>query len=281
MVIKNSKRSGGPKTYEGKLAASQNSLKTGSYSSLVVLPNESEAEFNQLLDQFNHDFKPVDVIEKTMINELVVITWKKLRLEKLEQSHLMIVLDAPVKREELIEEGLEILEEVYKRWIKGDFDDSSSIEPHTKAVEAIKELQGKRLVTLQDLLNLKEHHSFVYESLISSYKENFPLIYDDLDLEDVIYKLAKLPDQKEDYFIKIFFKMVLPAYRNAIWVFKNKAVIDRAVSNIKQKRLVALLQKDGLRRANDDLSRALMRVLTEFRKHNHWRLQHRVIDAEG
>ena len=93
MVIKNSKRSGGPKTSKGKLVASQNSLKTGSYSSLVILSQESEEEFSQLLDQFNHDFKPVDVIEKTLIRELVSITWKKLRLEKLEQSHLMLVLD--------------------------------------------------------------------------------------------------------------------------------------------------------------------------------------------
>ena len=52
MVIKNSKRSGGPRTTEGKLAVSQNALKTGAYSNLAVLPNENPEEFNQLVDQF-------------------------------------------------------------------------------------------------------------------------------------------------------------------------------------------------------------------------------------
>lgn len=39
--ITKSKRSGGPKTAEGKLVASQNQLKTGAYSSLAILPNEN------------------------------------------------------------------------------------------------------------------------------------------------------------------------------------------------------------------------------------------------
>ena len=280
MLIKNSKRSGGPKTSEGKLVASQNSLKTGTYSSLVVLPQESEEEFNQLLDQFNHDFQPVDVIEKTLIRELASLTWKKLRLEKLEQSHFILILDAPIKQDELVAEGIEMLDEAYKLWIKGDLDDLSLAEPYQKAVEKIKALQDKREVSQQDLYHLKEHHSFVYDALIASYLQNFPLIHDDLDLEDVIYKIVRLPNKPEDYFVKIFFNQILAHYKNIVWVINNKVLIDQAVLNIKQKRLVTALQGEGLRRANDDLSRSLMRVLNEFRKHNQWRLQHRVIDVE-
>lgn len=280
MVIKNSKRSGGPKSSDGKLVASQNSFKTGSYSSLVVLPQESEKEFNQLLDQFNHDFQPVDVIEKTLIRELVSLTWKKLRLEKLEQSHLMLVLEAPIKQDELKEEGIEMLDDAYKRWIEGGIDDSDSIEPYKKAIEAIKDLRNKRVVSLDDLHHLKGYHTFLYDSLIDTYTDNFPLIYEDLDLEDIVYKLIKLPDQPDNYFIKIFLKQVLPYYRNVVWICDNRRLVEQAVSNIKQKRLLKALQGEGLRRANDDLSRALMRVLNEFRKHNQWRLQHRVIDAE-
>lgn len=247
---------------------------------MIVLANESEEEFNQLLDQFNHDFQPVDAIEKTLISELVSLTWKKLRLEKLEQSNLMLVIDAPIKQDELKEEGIEMFDEAYKLWINSASDDLSQAESYQKAVKVIKVLQDKRVISLQDLLDLKDKHAFVYDSLIGTYKQNFPLIYDELDVEDVIYKLVKLPDQPENYFVKIFFNQVLPHYKNIVWVLNNSAVIDNAVSNIKQKRLVKALQGEGLQRANDDLSRALMRVLNEFRKHNHWRLQHRVIDAE-
>ena len=41
-----------------------------------------------------------------------------------------------------------------------------------------------------------------------------------------------------------------------------------------------MMQSDGVRRANDDLSRSLIRTLAEFRKHHDWRMQHRVIDTE-
>ncbi len=92
MTRKNPNKSGGPKTPEGKAVASQNATKTGTYSSLVVLPSEDEAEFNALLDQFNRDFHPVDVIEMSLVNELATLTWKKLRLQKLEQSQLIMIL---------------------------------------------------------------------------------------------------------------------------------------------------------------------------------------------
>lgn len=38
MALPKRKRSGGPRTESGKQAVSKNALKTGSYSSLVVLP---------------------------------------------------------------------------------------------------------------------------------------------------------------------------------------------------------------------------------------------------
>jgi len=87
--IPKTKRSGGPKTPEGKLVSSQNSLKTGTYSSLAILPNENQEEFNQLINQFNHDLHPKDIVETSLVREMAIITWKRLRLEKLEQSYFI------------------------------------------------------------------------------------------------------------------------------------------------------------------------------------------------
>lgn len=75
---------GGPQTDEGKKIASRNSLKTGKYSNLIVLPNESQEEFDQLVEQFQTDFYPKYAVEMMLVREMAVITWKKLRLEKLE-----------------------------------------------------------------------------------------------------------------------------------------------------------------------------------------------------
>ena len=84
--IPKSTRSGGPKTEAGKAIASQNSLKTGIYSNIVVLPGEDESEFHLLENQFIKDFSPQDIAELTMVLEIAVVVWKKLRLERLEQS---------------------------------------------------------------------------------------------------------------------------------------------------------------------------------------------------
>ena len=57
-----SKRTGGPKTPEGKRVSAHNALKTGAYTSLIILPGESEQDFQQLEDQFIHDFVPQDIV---------------------------------------------------------------------------------------------------------------------------------------------------------------------------------------------------------------------------
>jgi len=57
------KLAGGPQTDEGKKIASRNSLKTGTYSKQIVLPNESQEEFDQLVEQFQRDFYPKDAVE--------------------------------------------------------------------------------------------------------------------------------------------------------------------------------------------------------------------------
>ena len=68
------KRSGGPRTSEGKISAAQNSLKTGAYSSLVVLPNESKEDFLKLQGQFIESLFPVGVAETAPVHDLTVIS---------------------------------------------------------------------------------------------------------------------------------------------------------------------------------------------------------------
>ncbi|WP_114652035.1 hypothetical protein [Polynucleobacter necessarius] len=77
--VTKSKSSGGPQSDDGKKIALRNSLKTGAYSKLVVLPNESQQEFDQLVEQFQRDFYPKDAVEMMLVREMAVITWKKLR----------------------------------------------------------------------------------------------------------------------------------------------------------------------------------------------------------
>ena len=79
-----SRRSGGPKTTEGKLAASRNSLKMGVYSKQEVLPDENLIELLELEQYFIEDFSPQGITESALVHDLTVSAWKKLRLERLE-----------------------------------------------------------------------------------------------------------------------------------------------------------------------------------------------------
>ena len=74
-----------------------NSFKTGTYSSLVVLPTESQEDFLKLQSQFAESLFPVGVAETALVHDLTVITWKKLRLEKLEQSAFVRVLGSKIR----------------------------------------------------------------------------------------------------------------------------------------------------------------------------------------
>lgn len=58
-----SRRSGGPKTAEGKAVSSRNSIKTGAYSKQEVLPGENLQELLELEQYFIEDFSPQGVTE--------------------------------------------------------------------------------------------------------------------------------------------------------------------------------------------------------------------------
>ena len=79
-----STRSGGPKTQVGKVIASQNSIKSGAYSQVDILPHEDALQHAALAQLFIDDLRPIGVVEFALVQSLVKITWKKLRLEKME-----------------------------------------------------------------------------------------------------------------------------------------------------------------------------------------------------
>lgn len=273
------KRSGGPKTPEGKLVASQNSLKTGAYSSLAVLPNENQEEFNQLINQFNHDFHPKDMIETSLVREMALITWKKLRLEKLEQSYFIKKLNVPIKQEELIECGLSFSDEKYKFWVNTAKLSDEEAERYRATLKLIKPYVLKK-ISIEQLSEIQKNCTSFYKYLVDVYKQLEPLAMADPSLRTLVNKVYRFNDQPDKYFLSSFFEMIVPQYEAALWCTENHEKINVAIEQIKQERLLMLMQSDGVRRANDDLTRSLIRMINEFRKHNQWRMQYGVIDAD-
>ena len=80
----NGAKSNGPVTDEGKAISSQNSLRHGLTSARVVLPHESQEEFDRLEASFVNRFKPYDEIEFELVHEMAAARWRMRRIEAME-----------------------------------------------------------------------------------------------------------------------------------------------------------------------------------------------------
>ena len=78
-------RKGGPRTETGKQASRTNSLKHGlSSSTLVVLPEEHQHEYEAILRGFRESFPPHDAAEEALVLRLAQAHWRSLRSRRVE-----------------------------------------------------------------------------------------------------------------------------------------------------------------------------------------------------
>jgi predicted nucleic acid-binding protein len=82
----NGTKSNGPVTEEGKATSSQNSLKHGLTSARVVLPHESQEEYDRLEASIVNRFRPYDEIERILVHEMASALWRLKRIEDMETA---------------------------------------------------------------------------------------------------------------------------------------------------------------------------------------------------
>ena len=279
MTIKNTKRTGGPRTTQGKLVASQNSLKTGAYSKLAVLPDENQEEFNQLIAQFNHDFHPQDLMENSLIRDLAVITWRKLRLEKLEQAFFINKIEAPITLEEFQSCGKDFSVAAFGFWFVSE-DFSLAIVPKFQEVLAVITPFRNRRISIEELAVIQQKSPLAYETILSTYAQTHLYSTSNPSPQELVDEVATTADGSKQLLTIYALNVAIGHYQAILWCTLNQEKIKQSISTIKQERLLMLMQSDGVRRANDDLSRSLIRTMNEFRRHHQWRMQNRVFDAE-
>jgi hypothetical protein len=78
---RNSQKSTGPKTPQGKAAVSMNSLRHGLRARTVVLPGEKREEFNQLCNDLEVEWHPESRTEQFYVEQMAVSQWKLTRME--------------------------------------------------------------------------------------------------------------------------------------------------------------------------------------------------------
>jgi hypothetical protein len=272
------KRSGGPQTSEGKLASSQNSLKTGVYSRKVTLINESEDEFNQLLEQFMVDFAPRDIIESVLVRDLAIISWKKLRLEGLEQSSLVRQLSRPIKSAEYSQQGIKINPDAV--WAIDYLDGltEGEVEHYERARKEAQSwwdsYRGDR-----DILSMQVNYPTLFEVVVSRARVfGFDMSLDPDSEELCSWDLD--PDEYDcDRYADYVARALIREDHGLNWVEENSEQIELAAIKAKEERLLGVMQSPMKPRVHEDLSQSFYKTLSELRKHQQWRRKMSIVDV--
>jgi len=94
---RNSLKSTGPRTPEGKAVDSLNNLRHRLRARTVVLPGEKSEEFHQLCDDLEAEWQPQSSTEHFYVEQMAVSQWKLSRVELAEKSILVQEDDAKVQ----------------------------------------------------------------------------------------------------------------------------------------------------------------------------------------
>ena len=272
------KRSGGPQTSEGKLASSQNSLKTGVYSRKVTLINESDEEFNQLWEQFIVDFSPRDIIESVLVRDLAITTWKKFRLEGLEQSSLVRQLNRPITANEYSRNGIKIDSDHIWAIDYLDGKTEGEVEHYERARKEAQSwwasYRGDR-----DILSMPVNYPTLFKVVVGRARLFGFDVSSDPDSEEV--RSLDLDSRKYGYdrYSDYVVRALIREDRELNWVEENSEQIKLAAIKVKEERLLRVIQNPGETRVNEDLSRSLYKTLSELRGHQQWRRKMSIVDV--
>lgn len=105
---RNALRSTGPKSAEGKAAASRNAIKHGIRSQITVLPNERQEDYDANVEAFIRKFQPQDEVERRLVERMADCEWRLIRSRYIETASIELQVE---ETRELIDERFESIEE--------------------------------------------------------------------------------------------------------------------------------------------------------------------------
>jgi len=82
----NAKKSTGPRTPEGRAAVRLNGVKHGLTAATLVLPGETESDFESLLADFESEHQPATPTEEALVRQMAMAQWRLRRLYHVEAA---------------------------------------------------------------------------------------------------------------------------------------------------------------------------------------------------
>jgi hypothetical protein len=130
----NGAKSHGPVTPQGRATSSRNSLRHGFAAKSVVLPTESNHEFQVLLNSYVVHFHPQGGVERDLVHTMVAARWRLRRICNIETALLSTEI---VRRAEDIDEEFENMKDVDRlAWV------FEKLADHGQALSLIVRYEG-------------------------------------------------------------------------------------------------------------------------------------------
>jgi len=111
----NGAKSRGPVTPEGRARSSQNALRHGLSSAVVVLPHEDRAQFEYLRDSYMESFQPADQPQHDLIETMAAARWRLNRLQEIEAN--LFEKEMVLRASEMAKELKEMTEGEKLAWV--------------------------------------------------------------------------------------------------------------------------------------------------------------------
>lgn len=272
MALPKRARSGGPKTVAGLAAASKNSIKTGAYALQVVLPGEEAPEFEKLKAQLHEDFAPIGMAEASMVHDLAVLIWKKLRVDRVEHA-VMSQLSLMPLREEVLAKcfGPAWLPDAMPRLEPFDPVDKAEYDDATRLVVQASDQQGAA-ASQRTPAAMRRKWPQLYAAL-QSWADDYMLSADAL--------LSGFMLDGVDF--ESFLSDTMAQSQTVIWLWENREPLARAMQQARDLKLLEYMKQNnnGTQRALDDIGRTFYRTLSELRRQQDWRLRRTAITVES
>ena len=270
MALPKPQRSGGPQTAAGRQAVAGNALRTGAYAAQVVLPGEDPAHFQELEQQFLHDFAPADVAQSALVHQLAVIIWKKLRLDRIEHSNFLGFMHREYLQLELAPVAHLLPPVGALAWV-------NAMRHHSVAERDAIATALQLAITLSavpaggyptdTLAHIQAQAPRLYQHLrLHAAEFNQPIPESDWLTTEVCGD-----DAQDVVFLAHGCASFCEVHDAGQWLLHHREEAEAAIRQLQEKRILMAMNQSGLNRIHDDLDRAFQRTLGELRRQQNWR----------
>lgn len=279
------KRSGGPRTLAGKVKASQNAIKTGAYTSSLILPHENHGEYQELERCLMEEYQPVGITEIALVKDLARCLWKKARLDRVEHSNLIALMSQPIAAEEYFRAGYQRERDRRVDWILERIHGygEEEIDFLRFGLRFAELARDKRDFFLEQVAFFKEHGTAEFcEEIIAEYEEAKSA--NASGAKRVVASTrgtevsASPKDRLSEEHLKVRIDGLIEERELILSIYDDKPELERLKPIIFDLRQSAFMERSGMPRAREDLNREFHRTLKEFRLQREWRLEHQPID---